>query len=800
MAGRNIKGITIEIGGDTTKLTKALSNVDKSIRTTQQKLKDVNRLLKFNPGNTELLRQKQKALADSITQTKDRLKQLKEAQKQAEQQLKEGKIGQEEYDALQREIIETESKLKNLQKQYKEFGSVAKQKLKEVGDSMKEFGGKVTDVGENITKNVTGPILALGGASLAAFKSVDSGYDEMIKKTGATGDAAKELQGILENVATNVPTDFDTAGKAIGEVATRFDVAGQDLEYLSEKFIKFAELNNTDVVQSVDSVQKAMAAYGLGVEDADSYLDRLNKTAQETGVDVTKLADNVATNAAQFKELGLGIEESTVFMGKLDKSGLDSSQVMTGLRKALKKATDSGKPLNEALSDLQDTLLNTEDDTEALSEAYDLFGTKSAPAIADAVKDGRINFEDLAGAISDAGGSIEDTFAEIDDPIRDLKTKFNELKVVGAKVAEPLLSMLAPAIEKLGQFISDLKDKWDSLSPAQQEAIEKALLVAAAVGPILVIVGNIITVIGGLVSAIGLLFSPIGIVIAVIGALIAIGILLYKNWDTIKEKAVEIWTKIKDFILKAIQYIKKSIEDHIKRVYTFWVNIWNKVKNFFRNIWQGLKSDATSFASGLKDAIMAQVNRIHDFWVNIWNKVKDFFGNIWGVMKDKASQGVQGIADTISNKLSSLKNTWTNKWNEVKNAVSNVWESIKSAISGKISSIESAISGFVSRVRDKINGIMTAIGNANAAAAGVNAPSAPTKKNTHTISTSALTPDNELIATNPATNSILALLEAYLPYLAEQQDIYIDGDKLVGATAPAINKTLGMIQIRERRR
>ena len=241
MAGRNIKGITIEIGGDTTKLTKALSNVDKSLRATQQKLKDVNRLLKFNPKNTELLKQKQKALADSITKTKQRLNELKKAQQTAEQQLKQGKIGQEEYDALQREIVETESKLKNLEKKYKEFGSVAKQQLQQVGKEMQEFGGKVTDVGENITKNVTGPILALGGASLAAFKSVDSGYDEMIKKTGATGKEAEGLRQILENVATSVPTDFDTAGKAIGESATRFDVAGADLEYLSEKFIKFAD-------------------------------------------------------------------------------------------------------------------------------------------------------------------------------------------------------------------------------------------------------------------------------------------------------------------------------------------------------------------------------------------------------------------------------------------------------------------------------------------------------------------------------------------------------------------------------
>ena len=113
MAGR-IKGITVEIGGDTTGLNKALQGVNKEIKNTQSQLKDVEKLLKLDPGNTELLSQKQKLLGDAVAETKQKLETLKTAAEQANEALARGDITQEQYDALQREIIETEQALKDL--------------------------------------------------------------------------------------------------------------------------------------------------------------------------------------------------------------------------------------------------------------------------------------------------------------------------------------------------------------------------------------------------------------------------------------------------------------------------------------------------------------------------------------------------------------------------------------------------------------------------------------------------------------------------------------------------------------
>ena len=142
MANR-IAGITVEIGGDPTKLSTALKSVNQEIRSTQQQLKDVNHLLKLDPGNTDLLVQKQSLLKEAIAETKEKLEALKTAAQQANEKLANGEISQQQYDALQREIIATENSLKSLEKQSKEAGS----KLQDLAAK----GAKLKDIGSSIT-------------------------------------------------------------------------------------------------------------------------------------------------------------------------------------------------------------------------------------------------------------------------------------------------------------------------------------------------------------------------------------------------------------------------------------------------------------------------------------------------------------------------------------------------------------------------------------------------------------------------------------------------------------------------
>lgn len=199
-------------------------------------------------------------------------------------QLENGEVGQDKYDALQREIIETENNLEALEEEAKKVPSALSVSMKETGYKIKAVGDKNTEVGKGLSTHVTAPIVAMGAASRAAFNEVDKGMDIITQKIGASYKDLKEMKDSMKNLATSIPTDFETAGAAIGEVNTRFGLTGQKLEDLSGKFIKFAQLNNTDVSTAIDNTQKVISAFGLKAEDAGTLLDTMNAVGQRTDI------------------------------------------------------------------------------------------------------------------------------------------------------------------------------------------------------------------------------------------------------------------------------------------------------------------------------------------------------------------------------------------------------------------------------------------------------------------------------------------------------------------------------------
>ena len=329
------------------------------------------------------------------------------------------------------------------------------------GSSMlKSLGDKMSGAGTTMTKYMTGPVTAVGAAAGHAWKEVDTGLDTIVKKTGASGEALEEMRTSLNNITTSIPVDFDTAGAAIGEVNTRFGLTGQELEDLSAQFVKFAKLNDTDVVSSVDSVQKALSAYGLGADEAGALLDRLNKTSQETGVGVDTLTTGLIQNGTALQELGLDIDQSVALMGELEKSGANGETVMQGLRKALKSAAKDGKPLNEALVELQDAIENGTDDMDGLTKAYEVFG-KSGDQIYGAVKNGSLDFRNLGEEASDAAGSVSDTFDETLSPMDEWTMTLNEL-AQSVLLVSNLLSAMA-AMHEMGMPLADIIARADSI-------------------------------------------------------------------------------------------------------------------------------------------------------------------------------------------------------------------------------------------------------------------------------------------------------------------------------------------------
>ena len=762
MADR-IKGITVEIGGDTTGLSKALSGVNREIKSTQSQLKDVNKLLKLDPTNSELIAQKQKLLSEAVSETKNKLTQLKSVQDQMDEGLKNGSVTQEQYDAWQREIIETENELKNLEKEAKNTDSSIAATLKETGSKMQEVGGKISGVGESLSKGVTAPIAAIGTASLAAFTAVDNGLDIVEQKTGATGKSLEGMQQSVKNLATTIPTDFETAGAAVGEVNTRFGLTGQALEDLSGKFIKFASLNDTDVSISVDNVSSVLNAFGQSTDDAGDLLDALNATGQATGISMDTLANDLSQNAVQFKEMGLNAQQASGFMGMVEMSGLDTSTAMAGLKKAMKNAADDGMSLDDALKGFSKTMNSNASDTDKLSAAYDLFGSKAGAAIYNAVKTGKLNLDDLSGTLGDFAGSVDNTFNETLDPIDQFQMTLNSLKIVGADIGNSLATVLAPVLQDISAALQKFADVWNQIPGPVQETIVKIALVAAAIGPVLIVIGKLITSVGTILTVIQKITSaittvktvmtalnatmaanPIGLVIVAITALVVAFIYLWNNcesfrnfwiklWDDIKNVAVTVFNALKDFFttiwsaitsvftsaVNGISSFLSSAWSSIQSVVTTVMNaissviqtVWNGIKAFFTTIFTAIQAVVTTYFNIYKTVITTVLTAIQAVVTTIWNAIKTVITTVVTAIGSVVTAGWNAIKTVTSTVFNGVKSVVTSIWNGIQSAVMSVVNAMKSGITGAFNAIKSTISGILNGIKGTFSSVFNGIWN-----------------------------------------------------------------------------------------
>jgi TP901 family phage tail tape measure protein len=720
MADR-IKGITVEIGGDTTKLSDALKGVNKSIRETQDQLRDVNKLLKLDPGNADLLVQKQKYLSEAISDTKEKLAQEQDALKQLQQGPQtEETIRQQE--ALTREIENTKQSLENLKSEFKDVGSVAGVQLQQAGQKMKDVGDKITGVGTSLTTHVTAPIAAASAASLAAFKEVDEGADIVTQKTGASGKALKEMQDAANDIATSIPTDFATAGSAIGEVNTRFGFTGDTLKELSQQFVEFASLNDTDVSTSIDNVSSVLNAFGMDASQAGGMLDVLNSVGQATGLSMDTLAQDLSQNAAQLQSMGLNATQSAQFLGNVEMSGLDVGVAMAGMKKAMKEAAGDGQTLDQALKGFSDTMHSSKSDTEKLQAAYDLFGSKAGASIYNAMQTGKLSLDGFSSDMSSFSGNVSKTFDDTLDPIDKFQTTLNQLKVTGAEIGNSLSAVLAPMLSQASEALKKFTGFWEKLPASMQQFIVKAALVAAAVGPVLVGIGKVTGSIGTITSGIGSvmthlgglsgamtafssvsLLPMIGIIAGVVAAVVAV-IAIIKNWGEISNWFRGVW----EGVCSGVKAVGTSLG-------SFFTGLWNGIKSVTTTAWNGIKTGVSTVWSGMKTGASSIFSGIRTNITNAWNTVKTNTSAAWGAIKSSIAQHGGGIKGVIGTAMAGYRSIWKagfdvmnqvtgGRLGNILSAVQSRMSGVKSAFSGAMEKAKSVVSGGLARIRDFFSG------------------------------------------------------------------------------------------------
>ena len=705
MAAGNIKGITIEIGGETTKLDKALRGINSTSKTLQNQLKAVNQALKLDPKNTELLAQKQEILSKSIEATKEKLQTLKTAQEQAAAAFARGEIDENQYRALQTEIIKTETELKNLESQLEK----EKTAFEKVGAAVQDVGDKFTKAGEKITKvgdgmqsagkalmPVTAAITGVGAASIAAAKDLDNGYDTIITKTGATGEALDGLTAQMDRVFEDIPTDAEAAGIAIGEVNTRFGLTGDALGDLSKQFIEFAEINGTDLNNSIDSVDAIMTKFSVDTSETGKVLGLMTKAGQDTGLSMDDLYRSLETNGATLKEMGLGLEESVNLLAQFEASGVDSATALAALKKAQQNATAEGKTLDQALNEQITAIKGASSETEALQIATELFGKKGAAEMTQAIREGRFSVDDLSASLDDYASTVEDTYNATLDPWDQLTVATNNLKVSGAELAGTILEMLQPAIDAAVGKVKSFTAWFKNLDDSQKQMIVRIAAIVAAVAPALLIggkiisgvgkltsgIGEMITKVGGLISKMGglsgalsALASPVGIVVAAIAALAAGFVYLYKTNDEFREK-----------VNAAVEKVKKAFQDMVVKVKPLLEKLkeaFQKLMTALQPIFEFILTRIMAIVNGVINAaapIIAAITNVVEFVTNIISAVfallhgdfDGFFGSIFQGVGQWFSDRFTEAYTAVTNVFKGIGQWFGARWTDIKNALAAV--------------------------------------------------------------------------------------------------------------------------------
>ena len=640
MADR-IKGITVEIGGDTTGLNKALSGVNEKIKSTQSQLKDVERLLKMDPSNVKLLEQKQRLLSGAVEETKTKLDALKDAEKQVQQQFKDGIINQSQMDAFNRELAATQQAFDDATEKARNFGSVTAQQLQIAGQKISAVGDKVSGFGEKLLP-ATAAVGAVGTAAVAAFNELDEGYDTIIKKTGATGDVLDGLQESMRNVLGNLPTDAATAGTAIGEVNTRFGATGEALEQLSADFIRFAEINKTDVNSSIDAVDAIMHKYNIDASETGSVLGLLTKAGQDTGISMDTLTNALNTNGATLKEMGLDLTGSVNLLAQFEANGVDATAALAGLKKAQQNATADGRTLGDALGETVEKIKNAADETEALQIATELFGRKGAAEMTQAIREGRVSVEDLSSSLSDYADTVQSTFEATLDPPDQAKVALNNLKIAGAELGATIMDTLAPILADLVEKVKAFAAWFTNLDDGQKQMIVTIGAVVAALGPALIAVGKVISGAGTVVSILGQVTGFVtGTLIPVVGAvpLAIAGVVL----------AIAVFGD-------QIQAVLQAVDNFLQSVFAVdFTNVFGPVLGealnvFFANV------------SNIWDAVKGIFNGIIDFvrgvftgdWERAWNGVKEIFGGIFDGLAARVKAPLNAIIGLVNTAINGV--------------------------------------------------------------------------------------------------------------------------------------------------
>lgn len=846
MASTKVRGITIELGADTSGLSKALKGVNKEIGSTQKQLKDVEKLLKLDPHNTELMEQKQRLLAERVGETKTKLEALKEAQKEVGEELKRTGEGQEQYDALQREIISCTNELKELEKQAS-ASSVAMQKISAAGESLKNVGDKISSAGQALMPLST----AAAGLSAGIIKTT-ADFDASMSKVAAVSGAAGEDFDKLRDKAREMGETTKFSASDSAEAMNYMAMAGWKTDQMLEGIsgvMNLAAASGEELATTSDIVTDALTAFGMKAEDSGRFADILASAASNANTNVAMMGESFKYVAPVAGSLGYSAEDVAIALGLMANSGIKADMAGTSLRNMFQRmakptkesamamdrlglAIDDGEgnmysfreimdqlrqgfvDINMPIEEYDRQIEQLDADLEAgriKQKAYDkeieelnkqAFGAAGAEKARAAAMLGGTRA--MSGLLAIANASEEDynkltqaidnssqAFARTKDGVVPL----NEALASGAEILETYEgtaeSMAATMMDNASGQMEILKSQLEEL------AISLGDTLMPTIRKVVGYVQQFVDYLNGLDEGTQKTIMNVILAVAALGPLLVIIGKLTSGIGTIMS------------VLGGLSAPILAVVAVIGVLVAAFMHLWNTNEEFRNKVlgtWDDIKAKFDSFGQGIVDRLNAMGFDFENFSevvTTIWNTLCDFLAPVFTSTFDAIAAVLGGALDVLTGLFDVFAGLFTGNWEQMWNGCAEIFEGIWDAIVGVFKSQINGIIGFAN----------TAINGLNKIGFGdnkINIPNIPElmAKGGVLTSGSAIVgeagPEFVQISdgramVQPLGNNggdIAGLLETYLPYLAERTALYMDSGALVGSIAPSMNGALGNIAIR----
>ncbi len=760
MASR-IQGITVEIGGDTTKLSTALSKVNKEIRDTQAQLKDVNKLLKLDPGNAELMAQKQRLLSQAVSETKEKLDALKLAGQQANEALAKGEISRSQYDALQREIIETEHALRDLERQA-EQSSVALQKIGAAGEKLQSVGSSIEGVGQKLMP-VTAAVGGLATAAVKVASDFDSAMSQVAAVSGATGKELDALRDKAREMGSKTKFSASEAAEAMNYMAMAGWKTGDMLDGI-EGIMNLAAASGEDLATTSDIVTDALTALGLSASDSGHFADILAAASSNANTNVAMMGETFKYCAPVAGALGFTAEDTAEAIGLMANAGIKSSQAGTAMRTMLTSLTGEVTFVGDAFGELTVQTTNADgsmrslgdiltdcraafaqmSESERAANAEALVGKNAMSGFLAVMNAAPGDIEKLNSAINNCDGTAEKMAETMQD---NLAGQLTILKSQLEELAISIGEILMPSIRQIVGWIQGLVDWLNGLDEGTKKVIVTVALVAAALGPVLIVVGKVVGAVGtiltvvpkiaGAVSGVvgfvsGTVIPALSAVVAAIGwvpiaiaAVIGVVVLLYNKCEWFRDAVNAVWAQVRDFFVSAWEVICsfftetipaawESLVSFFQGIPAWWSGLWQSVGDFFNNVWTGMMENPV--LSGIVDMIRSIWENLSAALQGIWQGIQTAASGAWELIKNVILGPVLLLIDLVTGNFTKLKEDALHIWTNIQQAASTIWSGIQQIVGSLVQGLVDHVSILLTGLRDFMGNLWSAVSSAAASA------------------------------------------------------------------------------------